>query len=742
MTEGLLGKDDPPSHGDAASGRSRWQIRRNCWDWLARFPVAAGDLFLAERNRWFLWLAPGLGSGIVLYFSLPVEPPDWVLPLTALWLIMAVWFLLRGLRRPDPPLFRLVMVIALSLVATGFAAGQLRTLAVSTPVISRDMVGVTVTGRVLAIDRLVSGRSGSAVIRVTLGEVRLETRGKAVAPDRTPDRVRLRLTRGTPLPDAGQLLRMRANLHPPPEPSEPGAFDFQRHAFFQGIGAVGFAVSRAEPVDGPPPGRWSRAAIMLEAARESIADKVAVAVDDPGAAAVTTALMNGEQTGIPDDVMQAMRDSGLAHLLSISGLHIGLVAGIIFFVSRAAMALVPGLALHWPIKKIAASLALLAALAYTLLVGAPLPTVRSVLMTGMVLLAVIAERDPFSMRLVAFAALVTILMQPDGVLGPSFQMSFAAVVALIAGYEVMSGRMRHLRQQGWIGRVVLFIGGLVFTSLIASLATMPFALYHFQQVALFSVLSNMLAVPLTSVWVMPFSLIAYGLMPLGWEGPALAAMGWGVWVINEIAFATAALPMAVLLPSAMPDWGLALITTGGLWLCLWRRRWRLAGLPLILVGLLSPLWMERPTILVANGGELIGLRLDSGELALSARSGSFVSDGWRQRDGGGAPASPWPATGKTPDGRLACDALGCLYEGGGQTVSLPRHAEALEEDCHRADLVIFPGSARFCVADRVIDRGRIRRSGPLAIYLRPDQPPEIISDHDRRGVRPWVVRRQ
>lgn len=675
----------------------------------------------AERQRWALWAPVGLGIGIGVYFALPAEPPAWVGPAAVLAAGVPA-FLLR--RRG----VAVLALLALLSVALGFAAAQVRTASVAAPMLTREVGPVIITGRVVGVERLAEGA------RLVLADPLVER----LAPEATPGRVRIRLAAKHGVPAAGAMLRLRGVLHPPPAPAEPGAFDFQRHAFFAGIGAVGFALGPPETVEAPPATGWRAVAVAMEGLRERIAARVAAVL--PGAAgAITTALLNGEQTGIPSDAMQAMRDSGLAHLLSISGLHIGLVAGLVFFVVRALLALVEPVALNLPIKKIAAAAGLLAAVGYTLVVGAPVPTLRSLLMTGVLMLAVMADRDPLSMRLVAVAAVVVLLILPEALLGASFQMSFAAVVALIAAYEVARGTLVRWRTEtGPLGGAALYVAGAALTSVVATLATTPFSLFHFQTISFYGVLANMLAVPLTSFWVMPWGLIVYLLMPLGLEGPAVVAMGWGVSGILWVAGAVAGLPGATALVPAMPVAGLAAVSFGGLWLTLWTRRWRLFGLVGIVLGMASPLLVGRPDVLVSEDGALAAVRTGDGGLSLStARAEKRTAEAWLRRDGREAAAAAWPKAGRGADGRLACDALGCVYTGAGRSVALLREPEALAEDC-AADAVVSRDPVRLCGSGVAVGLWELRREGAHALFLSPGGV-RVETVRSARGERPWTI---
>ena len=521
----------------------------------------------------------------------------------------------------------------------------------------------------------------------------------------------------------------------------PGAFDFGRSAFFAGIGGVGYAVGKVERVEDRPVDSWTAAMAAVERLRVSMEARIASTVGG-AEGGVIGAFLTGKQTAIPDHVMDDFRASGLAHLLSISGIHVSLVAALVFFPVRALLALIEPVALNWPIKKIAAVAGVAGAFAYMLLVGSPVPTERSVLMTRLAMLAILLDRNPLSMRLIAFAAAVVILKEPDSLMGASFQMSFGAVVALISAYEVISGPWAGVRRDmGWFGRLWLHLAGIAVTSVIATLATMPFSLYHFQQIQYYGVIANMIAVPVTSVWVMPFGLISYLAFPFGLEEWPLTVMGWGVTVILETARIVAAFPGSTKLVPAMPPWGLALMVSGGLWLMLWRGRWRLWGLPVVALGVLSLAFVSRPDILVDDQGKLMAVRDASGGLTLSTKTSSKFDAGvWLRRDGL-TESTAWPREGKSADGMLSCDRQGCLYRSGGHTVALAKGRDALAEDCQISDIVITPDPApRGCRAPVVIDRWRLLRGGAHALYLSGPEP-RIETVGAERGRRPWVPQR-
>ncbi|MFQ5956110.1 MAG: ComEC/Rec2 family competence protein, partial [Kiloniellales bacterium] len=532
----------------------------------------------AERDRWALWLPVALGCGIAGYFALHAEPPGWLGALAVVGSLGVLALLFRQGSDGRWP-GALLVAFALAGASTGFAAAQLRGALVSAPVLTRELRGVEITGLVAEIDPM------AGAYRLVLEALEIGRLDEHETPARV--RVRVWARGGVPHVGAGDLITLRAALVPPPGPAIPGGFDFQRRAWFQRIGAVGFAFGRPTVVR--PAGQmelgWRRAsARRIAGVRRVIFERVTASLEG-ATGGVAAALMTGERGAIPPETLTAMRDSGLAHLLAISGLHIGLVAGIVFFAIRGGLALWPAVVLRYPVKKWAAAIALIVAFAYLLLAGAPVPTQRAFMMTGLVLLAVMLDRTGISMRLVAWAAVVILVLRPETLLGASFQMSFAAALALVAVYEALGDRLRiRYREAGLAERAGLYLGGVALTTLIAGLATMPVALFHFSRVAVFGLAANLVAVPLTALWVMPWAVAAFALMPFGFEGLALIPMGWGLDGVIATAHVVASWPGSVELAPAMPLAGYVAIVAGGLWLMLLRRRWRCFGLLPVLAG--------------------------------------------------------------------------------------------------------------------------------------------------------------
>ncbi|HSK41639.1 MAG TPA: ComEC/Rec2 family competence protein, partial [Arenibaculum sp.] len=587
------------------------------------------------------------------------------------------------------PVGTTILAWALALVAVGFTSGTIRTALVMAPILDRDLRPTTVVGRVASVEQ-----RGTAN-RITLSEVRLPERPDLAA---VPGRVRVSLPAAYQVPEPGSLVRLRAGLRPPPGPVAPGAYDFGRQLFFAGIGAVGYAIGPPSVEAGPSPSIGVAVATVFERARRHVAERIAATLDG-AAGGIAAALLAGEKGAVPEDAGSDMRASGLAHLLAISGLHVGLVAGMVFFAVRAGLALIESVALRQPIKKLAAVPALVAAVGYMLLVGAPVPTQRAALMTGLVLLAVLLDRNPFSMRLVAFAATAILLTAPESMLGPSFQMSFAAVIALVAGYEVIGPRWADWRAgTGAMGRTGLHFAGIAVTSLIAGAATLPFGLFHFQEVQFYGIAANLIAVPLTSLWVMPWGLVACIAMPFGLEAWPLRAMALGIEGIVRVARIVAGLPGATALFPAMPPWGLGLIAAGGLWLAIWGQRWRLLGLIPLMLGFVSIPLAPVPDLLVARDGRLVAIRDETGRITLSSGSvGRFDASIWLRRNGQ-EEHLVWDRHPASSGGGPSCDAFGCLMPLHGRLVSVAERRDALGEDCAVADVVIAQVGPRRCRA--------------------------------------------
>ena len=446
-------------------------------------------------------------------------------------------------------------------------------------------------------------------------------------------------------------MRLRALLRPPSPPAYPGGWDLQRDAFFTGLGGYGFALGHSQ-TGGRRLALRFRAPPSGAARHDRPADRGGAAADRAGIAAT---LLTGNASDIPAADHQAFRDSGLAHLLAVAGLHIGIVMGLIMALVRTSLAASERAALFWPIKEIAAVAALAAGGAYMLLTGMHVPIMRSFAMACLFTLALLAGRRAVSLRGLALAAVALMLIEPAQVPGVSFQMSFSAVLALIAGYEALRPHLHRLCGQAAAAAASRCMSAaLALTSLLAGIASAPFGAYHFGRVQLYFIPSNMVAVPLTAFWVMPAGLIALALMPLHLEALALVPMGWGIEAILWVARTASSWPDATLPAPPIPTG--ASSCSASAW-----RGWgcgaaavRLAGIALIALGLVSPALYRPPDMLVSADASLIALRTPS-RIYVEAGPGAaaFTLDAWTQF--WALPEAAMPGNGTAADGAVACD---------------------------------------------------------------------------------------
>lgn len=687
---------------------------------LRRYGLSLAEFGAFQQDRLALWLPVALALGVGLYFSLSLEPAVYAgvaMLAGAVAALVLVWHRSLGC----------IAVFALIAFSLGFAAAQWRAHQAAGPVMAKRLGPV-------AIEGVVAGAEARGKrLRLVLQNPRI---GRLAA-GRSPPRIRLTV----PPPESvvpRMKIRLRAVVMPPPEAAYPGGFDFVRHAWFQGLGGVGYGVSAPEVLARPATEDLAQA---LAALRQSLAARIRDALPEPEGA-VAAALMTGQRAAIPDKVMTDMREACLAHLLAISGLHIGLLAGVLFFALRAGLALIEPVALRYPIKKWAAAAALAGAFGYLLLTGATVPTQRAFLMTGLVLLAVMLDRQALSMRLVAWAAAAVLLTAPESLLGPSFQMSFGAVVALVAFYEAARGPFAEWRSRGGRGRrILLYLLGVAMTTVIASLATAPFAAYHFGRIANYGLAANLIAVPLMALWIMPWAVAAFALLPFGLEALALAPMGWGIAAVLEVAAEVASWPGAVSLLPALPVSVPALASLGGLWLCLRRGRWRVLGLLPVTLAIGLALSVETPDILVDGRGRTFAVKDMSGRLMVSSSRKSRLSSDWLAANVQSI-RRPWPHRGVSDDGRLRCDLLGCLFRAEGHTVALARDRRAVIEDCSVADVMISAVPlGRTCQEPVVkIDFFDLWREGAHALWLEPGGV-RVKSVAEERGRRLWSPKR-
>jgi competence protein ComEC len=649
-------------------------------------------------GRLIPWLPIAFGIGIVIYFSAGREPAWWA----AVALTLACMFAAVGLRR-RPVAFP--VALALTAMTAGFATATLTTLRLAHPILQHTARTVEVAGFIEVREQ--RERTDRIVVRIH----RIEG-GRL---NEQPDRVRLSVRKGT-APPVGSYVTLKARLNPPLAPLRPGGYDFARDLYFQGIGAIGFAlgpISTSEPPAQPV--LRLRVATTISNLRDAIDARIrAVLPGDKGA--IASALITGKRDAISAQVNDAMYVSSLAHVLSISGYHMALVAGVVFFVMRAMLALVPTFAIRHPIKKWAAVGAMGAAAFYLILSGAEVATQRAFVMTAIVLLGVMVDRPALTLRTLAVAAFAVMLFAPQGVVHPSFQMSFAATLALVAAYERGvpwvggGGTSFGARVALWGGREII---GLVLASLVAGLATMPYAAFHFHRLAPYGLLANLLAMPIVSLWVMPMGLFALVAIPFGFDGPLWWLMGEGIGWMIAVALWIATLPGAVGRVSSFGTGPLLLGSAGLIVLCLLRTPLRWCGAALVLTASVWALRAPLPDVLVAADGRAVAARGADGRLAfVQTGSDNFALRAWLAADGDARSA----ADVKVSPG-FTCDDTGCIGRlPDGRLVAFVLLPEAFEEDCRRAAVVISAREAPSDCAAMVIDRRVSRAAGAVELH--------------------------
>ena len=663
-----------------------------------------------QRGHLFGWSPVLLALGIAGYFAAQTEPAfETCLALLVLGVASV------GLQRMVPEVLRLC-VVCLALFAGGYGLAGVRANMVGEPVLGFRYYG-PIEGRIVEIDR-----SSSDAVRLTLDRVVLARMEGA----RTPATVRVSLhgDQGFITPEPGQVVIMTGHLSPPSGPVEPGGFDFQRMAWFEGLGAVGYTRS---PVLLGAVAEDGAAGLWIYRQRVAISAGLQDRLRGP-TGGLAAAIIVGDRSGIDQDSLAALRASNLAHLLAISGMHMGILAAFIFAAVRFGLALTPRMALRYNSKKIAAVTALIVAAGYLAMSGGNVSTERAFVQVAVMLVAVLFDRRALTLRAVAIAALIVLLLRPEALFGPGFQMSFAATTALVVTF----GAMRNIdvsRVPAWLRPV----GAVFVSSLVAGLATAPIAAFHFNQIAQYGLVANLLSVPLMGILVMPAAVVASVLSLVGLEMIGLWAMDLGLRWILFVAQTVADLDASLRhVPTPAPE-VLALITLGAVFVVLWRGSLRMAGALPMIAGF--ALWqvVDRPALLVADSGSLIGVMTEDGRAVSKERGEGFSATSWLENDGGPvAQDVAFARDGLVEEGRMVWADVGNLR------VLNVRGATAWAqvEGCYGADILITNQEAGARAGCEVYDIRRLRDTGALAAWVK-DGDVRWISVREHTGARLW-----
>lgn len=680
-------------------------------------------------RRPFLWAPVLAGAGAIVYFTVDREPPL-TLSAAIFAVTAAAAALLRAHRRAS------LLFLVLACVSGGFFAAVWRAARVDAPVVPRPGVGF-LTGFVEELDLRRSG--ARFIVRVSSAE--------GLPNNAAPRRVRL-TTRGDPKFVAGDFIALKARVLPPAHAALPGGYDFARDAYFAGLGGVGNALGRIEIIPPPDPAPLS---LRFFAAIDRLRNELALRVyrqlgGDSGA--IAAAMVTGKRDLLSDEAKELIRRAGIFHIITISGVQMTLVAGIFFVGLRRLLALSRTLALNYPIKKWAAALAILGAVFYDIMTGSRVGTERALIMTLVMLTAVLFDRPSLSMRNLAFAVLFVVAFEPEALLGASFQLSFAAVAALVAVYEARGALIAGRREappfkiekrkfasmrESVAEHLLHGPAAPLFATLCATSATASFMANDFHELSPYVLIGNPLTLAIIELFAVPGALVGALLYPLGLDGLVWRYLGLGIDIVTQIARLIAGAPGASLHVKTFAPWAIVFLSLAVLSLVLWRTwLFRAMAAPLALIGLFGAVNGERFDIAVSAAGDSAAVRLPSGELALlGRRPQSFVGEQWLRADAD--ERAPVDAR-----GGVACDKVGCVAKAvNGGFVALVEDRQALIEDCARAAILVTPLYAPDgCGASIVIDRRKLAETGAVTLRFAD----ESIEWRTARGVdedRPW-----
>ena len=670
-----------------------------------------------ERGQLPPWFVVGFGTGIAAWFLLG-QPRHW-----AAFLCVSAALALLGFSRKGGRAERAAGWFGLAMTL-GCALVWARSHYVAAPRLERSLV----TEFRAEVERVET--------RVAKGDLRLTL---ATTDPALPPRVRVSIKQDA-APDGiarGAELQLRARLAPPPPMALPGGYDFARDAWFKGIGGVGRAL-------GPVTVVMPKGETGLDAAREQLGRHIRERLPGPSGG-IAVALATGDQNSVLEADAEAMRRSGLTHLLSVSGLHIAAAVGAAMLLTLKLLALSERIALRFNLILVAAGVGALTGIGYTLLTGAQVPTVRSCVAALLILAGIALGRDAISLRTLAVGALLVMLFRPESLAGASFQFSFAAVASIIALHSTAwARRMFHRRDEGLFARLGRAVLALIATGLAVEFTLIPIALYHFHKSGLYGVAANIIAIPLTTFVIMPLEAGALLLDFVGLGPPLWWLAGLSLDLLLGLAHLVANSRGAIVMMAAMPPWALGMMIAGGLWLFLWTTRPRLWGLVPILFGAVGAALSPTPDLLITGDGRhLAVVDADGTPLLLRERSGEFIRS--IVADSAGFDDEPEELASR-PVASCSSDSCIALLERGGRRwqILATRSAQSIEwralvSACSDADIVVSSRwLPRGCTPRWLkLDRDSLARTGGVAIYL--GGKPRAVTVAERIGKHPWAA---
>lgn len=634
-------------------------------------------------------------AGICVYFALLFEPP--VVCCLSCLLAGLVWFLSRK------SMWGFLIGGCLFWGCLGFSLITLRTGYLKTPQLDEPVFSASFSGEVIRVRPALEGQ------KITLKNV--------VAEDLpfVPAYVRVNADATFPAVQVGDKISGEAHFIPPALPAQKGAYFFRRQAYFERLSAVGKLISVRKIEKGV--GQES----AIERVRTFIADRVRQKMP-PRTASIAVPLIIGEQGYVPQDLYHVYKLAGITHALSVSGFHLAMIAGFIFFLIRGLFSLLMLAGIYLPVKKIAALVSLAVITGYLLISGQEIPTIRSYIMIAIVLGAVLFDRQALSLRSVALACLGILLAFPESVLSVSFQLSFMAVLSLVCLYTVLNEKFLKDKDAGVVKKVVLALIGMGLVSMCATLGTFPFVIHHFNQIGPYSVLGNMITGFLFSLLIMPALLFAVLVMPFGGDGIFLYLAHIGLDLVERMCFYILRLPYNYLTLPDFPVSALLVSVVGLLVLMLGKGKYRLIGIGIFAVSLSGFWWAEKPDILIAGDGKTVAVRQADGSLILSdGQKSRFITDTWLRKNG------------QNPDDYVGEKLPGLSVKHGGKKVAFS------SLDCQRAaaTFIVLEKYQRGSCPQPVIDKRTLRFYGTHTVFFKGDD--VVIKNVVRDlGIRPWV----
>ncbi|MFT0820557.1 MULTISPECIES: ComEC/Rec2 family competence protein [Wolbachia] len=690
-----------------------------------------------EQYNLILWFPVFQCVGILTYFSLSFEPSCISIFLLLLPTLILIAILCKRYA---------ILCIALIAVLIGFTASKLRTALVDTQILDKERYVKDIVATVkdindrgsykqflLSVEKSPTISKSSPVIPAppfVIPVLDLTQKKKiwipasraGMTPDRALDNIRIsvrtKVEKGIKI---GDQVKLSAKLFPPKIAPSEYAYDFARIAYYQKISATGFATSKITLHKKAEARKFLE---YIESFRQYIYENLQQNIKKPHVD-IISALLIGKKDGIDQKTMDAIRDSGIAHLFAISGLHLSFVAGLFFVVFRNLFAISETLTLKYNTKKISAFLTILPTTFYLLITGMQISAQRAYIMVILVLVAIMIERKYRGLIAIAFAAAVILIIEPEVILKPGFQMSFSAVLALVASYQINANKLFKIK-------IMKYFVSIMISSVIASLATVPYTIYNFNYFSISGIITNLVAIPIVTLIIIPLGIIYVLLIPFGIEWIIAPLIERPIDSILYITNAIASLQYLVIPIRTFPASSIIIITLGLLWLCLWERNWRFFGIFFIVLGICFSTAYKTPDILI-NADNVAVKESDNLLYSLTRKNRNFVVKTWAKQNGQNQILNHKKYN--NSDKRLKCNDYGCIYnKGNNKSVLLAYKEEDILENCDKVDLIIQLSEFDYSVCNtKTIKYANLKTYGTHSIWLTN----RYIKINKVRSNRPW-----